>query len=179
VPTGTGFARAAVERVAKEGRKYGVSAVVVSQRPSELSDTVLSQCSNLVVMRLNNPDDQHYVTKMVSDQFAAMVNMLPILAPGEGFIIGDSVLMPLRTLIDLPPRTPRSADADVFAEWATAGHAPGFDAILHHWFRQDRRLLRAEQEAAAAAKAPVRIVSPMPEAQLHPAEVAASQSGRF
>jgi uncharacterized protein len=144
------FARTAVERVAKEGRKYGVSAVVVSQRPSELSETVLSQCNNMIVMRLNNPDDQRYVTKVVSDQFAAMVNMLPILAPGEGFVIGDSVLMPLRTLIDLPPRCPRSADADVFKEWSTESAPPAFDTILQHWWRQDRNLLRQPLAPAMA-----------------------------
>lgn len=145
IPRQTGavsFARAAVERVAKEGRKYGVSSVIVSQRPSELSETVLSQCNNMIVMRLNNPDDQHYVTKVVSDQFASMVSMLPILAPGEGFVIGDSVLMPLRTLIDLPPHTPRSSDSDVFAEWSTPGAPPIIDEILQHWWRQDRKMLR-------------------------------------
>ena len=161
IPRNTGsfsFARNAVERVAKEGRKYGVSAVIVSQRPSELSETVLSQCNNMIVMRLNNPDDQFYVTKIVSDQFAAMVNMLPILAPGEGFIIGDSVLMPLRTLIDLPPRTPRSADADVFKEWSSARVMPDFETILQHWWRQDRNMVRQEDALAARQKAPVRIV---------------------
>jgi uncharacterized protein len=136
------FARTAVERVAKEGRKYGVSSVIVSQRPSELSETALSQCNNMIVMRLNNPDDQHYVTKVVSDQFAAMVSMLPILAPGEGFVIGDSVLMPLRTLIDLPPRTPRSADSDVFVEWSKPGEPLAMQTILQHWWRQDRKMVR-------------------------------------
>jgi hypothetical protein len=155
--TAFSFARTAVERVAKEGRKYGVSAVVVSQRPSELSQTVLSQCNNMIVMRLNNPDDQHYVTKVVSDQFAAMVNMLPILAPGEGFVIGDSVLMPIRTLIDLPPRSPRSADADVFKEWSTPSQAPTFDEILQHWWRQDRNLLRQPPTAAPSGPAPARV----------------------
>ncbi len=161
--TGFSFARTAVERVAKEGRKYGVSAVIVSQRPSELSETVLSQCNNMIVMRLNNPDDQHYVTKVVSDQFAAMVNMLPILACGEGFVIGDSVLMPLRTLIDLPPRTPRSSDADVFKEWSSASQPPAFDEILQHWWRQDRKLIRQEAKMApsAAGGAPARVVQPL------------------
>lgn len=144
------FARTAVERVAKEGRKYGVSSVIVSQRPSELSETALSQCNNLIVMRLNNPDDQHYVTRVVSDQFAAMVNMLPILAPGEGFVIGDSVLMPLRTLIDLPPRSPRSADSDVFVEWSKAGDPPQINEILRHWWRQDRGMLRVAESPAPA-----------------------------
>ncbi len=155
------FARTAVERVAKEGRKYGVSAMIVSQRPSELSQTVLSQCNNMIVMRLSNPDDQHYVTKVVSDQFAAMVNMLPILAPGEGFVIGDAVLMPLRTLIDLPSRSPRSSDADVFKEWSFASEPPAFDAILQHWWRQDRKLLRGQQEPAEAAPPSIRRVQPL------------------
>lgn len=161
VPVHFSFARTAVERIAKEGRKYGVSAVVVSQRPSELSETVLSQCNNMVVMRLNNPDDQRYVTKVVSDQFAAMVNMLPILAPGEGFIIGDSVLMPLRTLIDLPARTPRSSDADVFVEWDTPAEPPAFDAILQHWWRQDRQTLREPQDAEPPKKLASRAILPM------------------
>jgi hypothetical protein len=161
------FARTAVERVAKEGRKYGVSAVIVSQRPSELSQTVLSQCNNMIVMRLNNPDDQQYVTKVVSDQFAAMVNMLPILAPGEGFVIGDSVLMPLRTLIDMPPRSPRSSDADVFKEWSVPGTAPAFDEILQHWWRQDRKLLRQAPGTAAPA-APGRSGPMLPPRIPHP-----------
>ena len=161
-PGVSSFACSAVERVAKEGRKYGVSAVIVSQRPSELSETVLSQCNNMIVMRLNNPDDQHYVTKVVSDQFAAMVNMLPILAPGEGFVIGDSVLMPLRTLIDLPPRSPRSADADVFKEWSSVSEPPAFESILQHWWRQDRKLLRQGlAEAAIPQRAAARTLAPL------------------
>jgi hypothetical protein len=135
--------------------------VIVSQRPSELSETALSQCNNMIVMRLNNPDDQRYVTRVVSDQFAAMVNMLPILAPGEGFVIGDSVLMPLRTLIELPPRTPRSADADVFKEWSASTEPPAFEAILQHWWRQDRKMLREHEEQVAAEAAPVRFVDPV------------------
>ena len=55
---GRTFARDAVEKVAKEGRKYGVSAMVVSQRPSEISETILSQCNSMILMRMNNPDDQ-------------------------------------------------------------------------------------------------------------------------
>ena len=88
---GPSFAKTAVERIAKEGRKYGVSAMVVSQRPAELSETVLAQCNSFIVMRLSNPEDQKYVTKVVGDHFAGVMQMLPILRPGEAFVIGDSV----------------------------------------------------------------------------------------
>jgi len=132
------FARRSVERVAKEGRKYGVSAMVISQRPSELSETVLSQCNNMVLMRMNNPNDQDYVTRVVSEQFANLIRTLPIMKPGEGFIVGDSVLMPLRTLIDLPVRTPHSADVDFFKHWSREAPDLSIDEVLSCWWRQDR-----------------------------------------
>jgi len=144
------FARHAVERVAKEGRKYGVTALIVSQRPSELSETVLSQCNNMVVLRMNNPDDQAYVRRVVSDQFANLIRMLPILRPGEAFVIGDAVLMPLRTLVDLPSRLPRSGDVDFVSHWSKGTPDADVPRILEHWWRQDRRLLNAPTEAGAA-----------------------------
>lgn len=137
------FARQIVERVAKEGRKYGVSAMVVSQRPSELSETVVSQCNSMVVMRLNNPEDQDYIHKVVSDQFGSQMAMLPVLRPGEGFVIGDAVLMPMRTLVELPTRTPRSADVDFFKHWTLGTPSGDIEEILQHWWRQDRGLLNA------------------------------------
>jgi len=133
------FAKTAVERVAKEGRKYGVSAMVVSQRPAELSETVLSQCNSFVVMRISNPDDQHYVSRVVGDHFAGVINMLPILRPGEAFVIGDSVLMPMRILVTLPQPTPRSADMDFFKHWTQPSTDSDLDEIIDHWRRQDRQ----------------------------------------
>lgn len=135
------FARQVVEKIAKEGRKYGVSAMVVSQRPSELSETVLSQCANLIVMRITNPDDQRYVCKIASETFAEMLRELPMLRPGEAFVIGDAVLMPMRTVIDRPPREPRSADMDFFACWLQRPPDAAIPEILEHWWRQDRSLL--------------------------------------
>ncbi|HUW82709.1 MAG TPA: ATP-binding protein [Phycisphaerae bacterium] len=137
-PDSSHFACEAVERVAKEGRKYGVSAVVVSQRPSELSETVLSQCNNMIVMRMNNPDDQDYILRVVSDQFSSLMRMLPILRPGEGFVVGDSVLMPLRTLIELPLRQPSSGDVDFFARWSRDTPPCQVNQVLDRWWRQER-----------------------------------------
>lgn len=133
------FARDAVEKVAKEGRKYGVSAMVVSQRPSEISETLLSQCGSMVLLRMNNPDDQDYAARVVSDQFRSLISMLPSLRPGEGFIIGDSVLMPMRTLIDLPPRLPRSNDVDFFGLWRKGNKPVAVEHVVRRWWKQQRQ----------------------------------------
>ena len=138
---GRDFAKVAAERVAKEGRKYGVSAMIVSQRPSELSETVLAQCNSFVVMRISNPDDQAYVSKVVGDHFAGVIAMLPVLRPGEGFVIGDSVLMPMRTLIEMPYPSPQSGDVDFFKLWAASSANSDIDEIIDHWRRQDRQML--------------------------------------
>ena len=145
------FARRVVEKVAKEGRKYGVSAMVVSQRPCELSETVLSQCNSMIVMRLNNPDDQAYIARVVSDQFTSLIQSLPTLRPGEGFVLGDAVIMPLRTRIDLPRQLPRSGDADFFKHWSADRPDNKTDDVIQIWWRQDRKLLNAEQNAAATS----------------------------
>jgi len=135
------FAKNAVERVAKEGRKYGVAAAVISQRPSELSETVLAQCNNMIVMRLNNPDDQAYIAKVVSDHFSDLIGMLPILRRGEGFVLGDSVIMPMRTQIYLAKRTPRSGDVDFFQLWSSQAPRGEITEVIEHWWRQDRQVL--------------------------------------
>ncbi|MEK6799586.1 MAG: DUF87 domain-containing protein [Planctomycetota bacterium] len=138
------FAKTAVERVAKEGRKYGVSAMVISQRPSELSETVLAQCNSFVVMRLSNPEDQKYVAKVVGDHFAGVIGMLPVLRPGEAFVIGDSVLMPMRTLVEMPSPPPRSSNLDFFKLWAAPATNNDLDEVINHWRRQDRKLLDSD-----------------------------------
>ncbi len=161
---GSSFAKHAVERVAKEGRKYGVSAMIISQRPSELSETVLSQCNSFVVMRMSNPDDQHYVSRVVGDHFAGVLEMLPVLRPGEAFVIGDCVLMPMRTLVQIPDPKPQSGDMDFFKQWASPVMDYNLDDIIDHWRRQDRSdldpteldpVLPAEQRDAQPAQ-PVR-----------------------
>ncbi|MBI4719182.1 MAG: DUF87 domain-containing protein [Planctomycetes bacterium] len=140
VERGASFAKTAVERVAKEGRKYGVAAMVVSQRPSELSETVLAQCNSFIAMRLSNPDDQAYVSKVVSDYFTSLIQMLPILRPGEAFVIGDSVIMPMRTLVDIADPRPESGNMDFFKLWSFSTPDYNIDEIIDHWRRQDRRV---------------------------------------
>ncbi|MBU0616965.1 MAG: ATP-binding protein [Planctomycetes bacterium] len=150
------FARNAVEKVAKEGRKYGVAAMIVSQRPSEISETVLSQCNTMILMRMNNPDDQEYAARVVSDQFRSLISLLPSMKPGEGFIIGDSVLMPMRTLIDMPPREPQSANVDFFGLWSSGGKGCNVERVVDRWWRQERSAGSFVQDTAPeTSKKPV------------------------
>ena len=142
------FARNAVEKVAKEGRKYGVAAMIVSQRPSEISETVLSQANSMILMRMNNPDDQEYAARVVSDQFRSLINLLPSMKPGEGFIIGDAVLMPMRTLIDMPPKEPQSANMDFFGLWSSGGKGCDVDHIVGRWWRQERSAVVTDSDSS-------------------------------
>lgn len=145
------FTLQAVEKVAKEGRKYGVAAMVISQRPSEISETVLSQCNSMVLLRMNNPDDQEYAARLVSDQFRNLIGLLPSLRPGEAFVLGDGVLMPMRTLIDPPPRFPQSQNVDFFRLWSVGGAADDMDRTIERWWRQDRSATPEPQPAQSVA----------------------------
>ncbi|MFO0837801.1 MAG: ATP-binding protein [Phycisphaerae bacterium] len=156
------FARNAVEKVAKEGRKYGVSGMIVSQRPSEISETILSQCNTMVLMRMNNPDDQEYAARVVSDQFRSLISLLPSLKPGEGFIIGDAVLMPMRTLIDMPPISPQSANMDFFGLWARGNGTQDTERTIQRWWRQERSTHALATGGDPAAAGPQSIPSQTP-----------------
>ena len=126
-------ARAAVERLAKEGRKYGIGIIVVSQRPKELSETVISQCNTFIAMRLTNPEDQSYVRRLVPDSLAGLMEMLPSLRTGEALVVGDSVVMPTRVLIDCPDPEPKSADVKFAEHWAKGIRGLDTDRIVKRW----------------------------------------------
>lgn len=126
-------ARSAVERLAKEGRKYGIGVVVVSQRPKELSETVISQCNTFVAMRLTNPEDQNYVRRLVPDSLSGLMDMLPSLRTGEALIVGDSVVMPSRVIVDLPDPQPQSADAEFAASWASGIKGLDVERVVKRW----------------------------------------------
>lgn len=105
------------ERIAKEGRKYGFSIVVVSQRPSDVSKTILSQCGNFLVLRLTNETDQSVVKRLVPDSLAGLTDYLPLLDTGEAILLGDAVILPTRIKLDLPKVPPNSATRDFWREW--------------------------------------------------------------
>lgn len=107
----------AFERIAKEGRKYGVSLLVVSQRPSDVSRTILSQCNNFMILRLTNDEDQNVVRHLMPDSLAGILDGLPLLDTGEAVLLGDAVLLPARIKLNFPRVTPLSATRDFWREW--------------------------------------------------------------
>ena len=126
-----------IERIAKEGRKYGLSLMVVSQRPSEVSDTIFSQCSNFISLRLTNTIDQGYIKALLPDSANGLVDLLPSLAQGEALIVGDAVLMPSLVRLEKPSPEPKSASVNVFTEWNTNWQEVSFDTVIERWRKQD------------------------------------------
>jgi hypothetical protein len=110
----------AFERIAKEGRKYGVSIVVVSQRPSDVSRTILSQCNNFLSLRLTNENDQSVIKRLMPDSLSGLTSVLPLLDTGEALMLGDAVLLPSRIKLDRPQLEPDSATRDFWREWGVA-----------------------------------------------------------
>lgn len=142
----TGPAASAVRRIVKEGRKYGIGAMIVSQRPAEIDPTILSQCGTIFAMRLSNSVDRQHVTGAVSDNLEGLLNMLPVLRTGEAIIVGEAVHLPVRTLIDPPPkdRRPDSQDPLVFNEngpggWNNKTDKNDFKEVVTVWRKQDPR----------------------------------------
>ena len=127
------------ERIAKEGRKYGVALLVVSQRPSDVSDTILSQCNNFVALRLTNGEDQAKVRRLMPDSLEGFMDMLPVLDIGEALIVGDAVLLPSRVRITEPSIKPLSATIEFWSEWAKSGRIPALVQAVENMRRQSRR----------------------------------------
>jgi hypothetical protein len=121
-------ASAAVRRIAKEGRKYGVGLMVVSQRPSEIDATILSQCGTIFAMRLSNDKDRGQVTSSASDNLKGLFEMLPILRTGEAVIVGEAVALPIRTLIEPPSKDRRPDSVDPRVAVRGSEHVDGFEA---------------------------------------------------
>ncbi|MEJ5025484.1 ATP-binding protein [Brucella anthropi] len=107
------------ERIAKEGRKYGFSLLVVSQRPSDVSRTILSQCNNFLALRLTNDSDQNVIKRLMPDSLVGLTAMLPLLDTGEALLLGDAVLLPTRIKLDRPRVKPDSATRNFWKEWGT------------------------------------------------------------
>ncbi|MDP3105085.1 MAG: ATP-binding protein [Candidatus Methanoperedens sp.] len=119
-----------IERIAKEGRKYGLSLMIVSQRPSEISETIFSQCNNFVAMRLTNPSDQQYVKRLMPDSVSAITDTLPVLERQEALIIGDCI--PLPTIVRIKDLTdkPDSNDIAFRTEWKKDWVSIAFDELM-------------------------------------------------
>ncbi len=128
--------RLSAERIAKEGRKYGISLTVISQRPREVSSTILSQCNSFLCLRISNPDDQSYVKNLLPDSIRGIVDVFSTLRRGEAILIGDAVMMPTRIKITPPDPKPDSNDVSFTTEWSKAHTAIDVPAVLDMWRKQ-------------------------------------------
>lgn len=124
-----------IERIAKEGRKYGVSLLISSQRPSEISETIFSQCSNFLAMRLTNPEDQAYVKRLLPDTLGNLTAGLPALEQGEALLIGDAVTMPCVVYVRPCSPQPSSNDIRYYEIWKNPWHAAGFSVSFDQWLK--------------------------------------------
>ena len=125
-----------IERIAKEGRKYGVTLLLSSQRPSEISETIFSQCSNFLAMRLTNPSDQSYVARLLPDTLGNLSDKLPTLGAGEALLIGESVVMPSLVKINLCAPEPSSSDIPYYELWKQEWKSPNFADIKKTWLKE-------------------------------------------
>ena len=132
----SGSAAMAVRRIAKEGRKYGVSLVVISQRPSEVNKTLLSQCSNFVSMRLTNAEDQGVIKRLLPDSLGGFSDILPTLDTGEALVVGDASLLPSRIRIDEPQNKPNSGTVNFWDEWQTQVKEKRLSTAVDNWRKQ-------------------------------------------
>ncbi|HDL8249791.1 TPA: ATP-binding protein, partial [Yersinia enterocolitica] len=147
-----------VKRIVKEGRKYGIGAMIVTQRPSEIDPTILSQCGTFFAMRLNNAVDRGHISSAMSDNLDGLTGMLPILRTGEAIVLGESVKLPMRTFI-IPPQIhnrPDSQDPIIYDKipqedsqhpggWGVKKEAsPNFGELVEAWRAQNPRISKVK-----------------------------------
>ena len=128
--------RKSIERIAKEGRKYGLNLMVVSQRPSEVSETIFAQCNNFLSLRLSNYNDQNYIKNLLPDNSNAITDILPNLAPGECIVVGDCIAIPSILKIDMPNPEPKSQSVKVLSEWNKDWLDVTFEDVIKRWRKE-------------------------------------------
>lgn len=124
-----------IERIAKEGRKYGVTLLLASQRPSEISETIFSQCNNFIAMRLTNPVDQGYVKKLLPDSLGTLIDKMTSLRQGEALLVGESIVLPSIVQIAQCDPAPSSNDIPYWELWKEEWKDMDSAAIKAEWYR--------------------------------------------
>jgi hypothetical protein len=130
-----------VQRIVKEGRKFGVGAMIVSQRPSEVDETILSQCGTFVALRQTNSADRSKVQASLPDNLAGIVDSLPVLRTGEAIITGEAARLPVRCRVSLPPEgsRPNSEDPEVAKAWVANRRPESYERLAGSWRAQNTR----------------------------------------
>ncbi|MGV2841433.1 ATP-binding protein [Vibrio cyclitrophicus] len=134
-----GLAKGMVRRIAKEGRKFGVGTMLVSQRPSEVDETILSQCGTLFSLRISNSTDRGRVQSAMSDGLAGIIDSLPILRTGEAIVTGEAARLPMRFRFRIPrsEHFPDSHDPHITASWSQPRQKMDFSKMVNSWRLQD------------------------------------------
>lgn len=134
------IAKKVFERIAREGRKYGISLLVSSQRPSELSKTVLSQCNSFIIHRLQNPEDQKYVRQLVSAANEDILQQLPILPQQHVVIMGDAVRTPVQAKMNTANPRPNSNNPKFIENWTKdiPNDFPNYKEIGKAWEKGEK-----------------------------------------
>lgn len=132
-----GYSSTAVRRICKEGRKYGIGALIISQRPSDLDTSILSQCGTFIALRLSSSDDQSIIRSSIPDNSSGLAESLPSLRTGEAIIVGEAIKIPSRVLIPLMKPRPDSNDAVPSKEWNNPDvENPDFAKAITNWRKQ-------------------------------------------
>lgn len=134
-----GPARSMVQRIVKEGRKFGIGAMVVSQRPSEVDETILSQCGTFIALRLSNSSDRSKIQATLPDNLAGIVDSLPVLRVGEAIITGEAARLPIRCRISLPDEKnrPNSEDPAIAKRWQGSRIPESYERVAASWRAQN------------------------------------------
>lgn len=127
--------KTSIERIAKEGRKYGVTLLLASQRPSEISETIFSQCNNFIAMRLTNPVDQGYVKKLLPDSLGTLIDKMTSFRQGEALLVGESIVLPSIVQIDQCDPAPSSNDIPYWELWKEEWRDMDIAEIKAEWYR--------------------------------------------
>lgn len=128
----TRMAKESANRIAREGRKYGMGLFLVTQRPSELPDTALAQCGSLISLRLSNSGDQSKIRSALPDSVVGLASVLPALRTGEALITGEALVLPARVKIDLPNPLPLAEDPSL-ASWRANPTVPDVSHAINEW----------------------------------------------
>jgi uncharacterized protein len=135
--TVSGYASKSVRRICKEGRKYGIGALIISQRPSDLDETILSQCGTFITLRLSNSQDQGIVGAAMPDNLGSLSDLLPSLRTGEAIIVGEAVKIPSRVRLPLMIPRPDSGDPEPSTKWKLVEpENPLFNEAINNWRKQ-------------------------------------------
>ena len=123
------------EEMIKEGRKFGTFLTLASQRPSEISETIFSQCNNFIAMRLTNPNDQNYVKKLLPDTLGNIIDELPTLRAGEALLLGESMVLPSIVQIEKCDLAPSSNDIPYWQLWKEEWKNLDFEELKKEWYK--------------------------------------------